>query len=899
MLSDGEWLELCQRLVLSEAARTVIQEIRSSPPTRRVRSGAGNVAVHYPSRKMGVTIQAESHRNELAAVYEFEHDPEVREYYDQPPSIRLRYPAKNGRQLAVPHTPDYFVIRTDAVGWVECKMKEDLVRLAEKMPHRYIQGSDGAWRCPPGEEYAQQLGFSYWVRSSAQIDWPYQRNLRFLEDFLRADRPTVEEAAIETVLALVSDEPGIALDDLFSRAEGVSRDEIYSLIATERICVDLHLAPLAEPGRVRVFRDHDTAQAYAVMTTAPARPSEPAPRPVEVTPGTPIVWDGRPWTIANVGETTIAFLQEGAMVEVPIARFEALVGQGKLTGLPTLPPSGTGAAARDRFEKASQEDLREANRRHAIIAPYLAGHRPATDSTPGRTIRLWCAKFQEAERVYGSGYLGLLPRTGESGNRRRKLDEATLAVMHEFIVNKYESLPQKPVIAVYRMLVCELEARSIRPPSYKTFCREVKRRPRQEQVEKRMGRRAAYQFQPSFSGVEMTTPRHGDRPLEICHIDHTESDIELVDSRTGRNLGRPWATFLIDAFSRRLLAVYLTYDPPSYRSCMMVLRECVRRHNRLSQTLVVDGGREFESTYFETLLARYGVEKKTRPPAQGRAGAPVERVFGTANTQVIHTLTGNTQIMRNVRQVTKPVNPRTQACWTLPRLYECLCQWAYEIYDTTVHPALGETPRDAYLAGLDQGGKRLHRIIAFDDTFKMDTLPTTPKGTAKVDFRLGVKINNIHYFHNAFRDREVEKTQVPVRYDPFDAGVAHAYVKGRWVRCTSDQYASFAGRSEKEVMLATEELRRRNQHNAQQSLLTTRKVGAFLTSTQSEDLLLQQRLQDAEGRDVLRIIGGGLAAEDGPARSAPAGSPRHEAADCVDGDATSKAEAPALYGDYK
>jgi hypothetical protein len=34
----------------------------------------------------------------------------------------------------------------------------------------------------------------------------------------------------------------------------------------------------------------------------------------------------------------------------------------------------------------------------------------------------------------------------------------------------------------------------------------------------------------------------------------------------------PWATVLIDAMSRRILAVYLTFDEPSYRSCMMVLR---------------------------------------------------------------------------------------------------------------------------------------------------------------------------------------------------------------------------------------------------------------------------------------------------------------------------------------
>ena len=96
----------------------------------------------------------------------------------------------------------------------------------------------------------------------------------------------------------------------------------------------------------------------------------------------------------------------------------------------------------------------------------------------------------------------------------------------------------------------------------------------------------------------------------------------------GRILGRPWYTMLTDAFSRRLLAIFLTFDPPSYRSCMMVLRECVRRHGRLPQSLVVDGGKEFGSVYFDTLLARFECTKKTRPPAKARFGSVCERLFG-------------------------------------------------------------------------------------------------------------------------------------------------------------------------------------------------------------------------------------------------------------------------------
>ena len=69
-----------------------------------------------------------------------------------------------------------------------------------------------------------------------------------------------------------------------------------------------------------------------------------------------------------------------------------------------------------------------------------------------------------------------------------------------------------------------------------------------------------------------------------------------------------------------MLALYLASDAPSYRFCMMVVRECSAVIS-MSQIIVVDGGREFQSTYFEMLLARYEVTKKTRPPARPRFGS--------------------------------------------------------------------------------------------------------------------------------------------------------------------------------------------------------------------------------------------------------------------------------------
>lgn len=846
MLTEPELHQLYQILNLSPQAKKIIEEIRSSPPARRVRSAAGNVSVRYPSRKMGVTIQAESHKNELAGVYEKEYDPETLEYYDQPSRIKLVYEAKNGRRVGVWHTPDYFVIRRDGIGWEEWKMDAGLLHLAEEMPHRYVREKD-IWYCPPGEEYAAQFGFFYRVRSSAEINWSLQRNLLFLEDYLRLDTDDLDEQAVCSVASLVAEHPGISLQELLA-AGTAPADVAFTMIARGQLYVDLRSVPLAEPPRVPVFRDAEIARGYAMIASSPGK-SNPF---VAIALGASVVWDARIWTIVNLGVTQVTLLAvDGTLIDLPQITFEELIKSGRLSNPEETMLAESNPAICELLAKASPTDFEEANRRYAIIKPWLAGN-PANDqSTPRRTIRDWIWKWKNAETRYGCGYVGLVSHHQEKGNHQQKLPDNTSNILEKFILEDYETLKQKTRVAVYGALVRECEEQGITAPSYKTFAKAIQKRPRREQTEKRQGKRAAYKHEMIYHELALTTPRHGDRPFEIGHIDHTQLDIELVCSHTGRSLGRPWGTFLSDAFSRRLLAVTLSFDPPSYRSCMMVLRECVQQHSRLPQIIVVDGGREFESVYFETLLARYECSKKTRPGAKPRFGSVCERLFGTTNTRFIYNLLGNTQITRNIRQVTKSVSPQEQACWTIGQFYARLCEWAHEVYDTLMHPALGQSPRDAFAMGMAQGGQRLQRLIPYDETFRMLSLPSTPKGTAKVMPNLGVKINGLCYWSDAFLNPEMEKTQVPIRYDPFDAGIAYAFLKDRWVQCLSEHYASFAGRSEREIQLATAEIRKRNHLHGQQFTLTARKLAEFLTSLEAEELMLEQRLRDAEARTML------------------------------------------------
>ncbi len=265
MLSKEDFKDWCYRLKLSEVAQNIIERIRSSEPSRRVGGGSKNVSGRYPSRKMGVTIQFESHRVELPVIYQLEHDEDVLEFYDQPPQIKLDYQGNNGRKLGVLHTPDLFVIRTNSAGWEECKTEQELKKLAEKNSNRYLISEDGQWHCPPGEDYANQFGLYYCIRSDSKINWVLQRNILFLEDYYRAEFLTVEESITKSVLSLVSAQPGITLAELLNQSAPVKSDDIYTLIANDQMYIDLNAATLAEPDRCLVFRDRQTAIACDIL----------------------------------------------------------------------------------------------------------------------------------------------------------------------------------------------------------------------------------------------------------------------------------------------------------------------------------------------------------------------------------------------------------------------------------------------------------------------------------------------------------------------------------------------------------------------------------------------------------------------------------------------------------
>ena len=249
-----------------------------------------------------MSVQFDSHKLELPAIYETEHNPDVLEYYDQPIKIKLKYSAKESkRNVGAIHTPDFFVMRQDGAFFRECKWDDDLIKLAEEMPNRYHQAPDGSWSCPPGEAYAARFKLGYTMYTSSQINWTYQRNMRFLEDYLLPGTPNVPDDLYEAIQIEVMKVPGITLSELLAQRGTQWADAIYRLVVLDKLYADLYAYPLPDPEHAHIFVDSMAARAYTTLEQGSV--ASPRPKMLRLQIGSSFVWDGNPWTVLNVGTT--------------------------------------------------------------------------------------------------------------------------------------------------------------------------------------------------------------------------------------------------------------------------------------------------------------------------------------------------------------------------------------------------------------------------------------------------------------------------------------------------------------------------------------------------------------------------------------------------------------------
>ena len=358
----------------------------------------------------------------------------------------------------------------------------------------------------------------------------------------------------------------------------------------------------------------------------------------------------------------------------------------------------------------------------------------------------------------------------------------------------------------------EESGQPVRAIAYPTFCIWCEKK---ASILERNGKRAAYQLAPIVTSLDNAYPVHGVRPHEICYIDHTIVNLATVGPN-GVNLGKPTLTLGVDGNTFHTRAMILSYDPPSTRLVLLLLRDYVRRHGRLPRVISVDNGKEFHSKELAFFCHIYGVEIRYRAPGMPRGGSLIERRFGALEEELIAQLEGNTRQMKDPRLVTKSVNPFNRSVWTLTATYHAFQEYLFTIYPTRVHPTLGVTPEAYEAQRLAETGDRSHVLVQYDENLMLMTSPHAPRRWHTVDARRGVWVGGSWYNHPDLR-RIKAGQKVEVRVEPWLHQVVYVQTGKRWIAAISSNSRRYGNRSLREIEIAQREERRLAQANGSKS----------------------------------------------------------------------------------
>ncbi|MFK4532041.1 transposase InsO family protein [Bradyrhizobium ottawaense] len=264
------------------------------------------------------------------------------------------------------------------------------------------------------------------------------------------------------------------------------------------------------------------------------------------------------------------------------------------------------------------------------------GRPPSCASRPGRSIICWrvigstggCRRCCHARTARGRS--GLTMKSRKSLRRPCRRKWLTL-----------EAPPLAPVVAEIR---ARCEEAGLAAPSYGAVDRRIRSLFSPEEIAKKRSANPKHLLR--------LKPRPGyiraSKPLEVCQIDHTPTDIHFVEVVEGEGVfvGRAYLTLVADVATRSILGFCLTLEKPSALSVALCLAQAMcPKEDWLAargiehrwpmfgrpQQLVTDSAKEFKGRAFQRGCEDYGIRIRYRDRGRVHEGGVIERLLGKLN----------------------------------------------------------------------------------------------------------------------------------------------------------------------------------------------------------------------------------------------------------------------------
>ncbi|MPW29670.1 DDE-type integrase/transposase/recombinase [Agarivorans sp. B2Z047] len=333
-----------------------------------------------------------------------------------------------------------------------------------------------------------------------------------------------------------------------------------------------------------------------------------------------------------------------------------------------------------------------------IIPKTIEPHRVAIQRLHDRNIPSAISIYRWWLVFRASDYnpVSLAPRNKDKGNSKAKVPVFVNALMDQ-AVERVISGRKVRVRSAYKRVRRKLRQHNLtngtnyKYPTYESLRKRVKKKTPFELLAATKGERVAKREFRRMGKKILTS-----YVLERVEIDHTVLDIFAVHEEHRVPLGRPWLTQLVDCYSKAVIGFYLGFEPPSYVSVSLALKNAILRKDDLLSSfesienewlcygvpdlLVTDNGKEFLSKAFdsacENLLITVHQNKVEIPDNKPH----IERTYGTVNTTLLDDLPGKAFSQYLHREGYDSVS---EATLTLDEIKEIYLIWLVDIY----HPS--------------------------------------------------------------------------------------------------------------------------------------------------------------------------------------------------------------------
>jgi putative transposase len=420
----------------------------------------------------------------------------------------------------------------------------------------------------------------------------------------------------------------------------------------------------------------------------------------------------------------------------------------------------------------------------------LKGEVPRT--TPQRTFSAWKKALRDANGDYNA----VKPAYANSGNREEKITRKHIKYVKN-VIKKYYAKSKRPSergsYRHYKLKLSETKRTDLGkdPIAFNSYKIIRKSMNQMKIAQERGGRRFANAAAPPTDPRLRTLP--ASRPFQHVYIDHHLCKSWIIVARTVKMLycSRAWLTLMWDEYASYALAMALNFCDPSRRSLAAVLRDCVRRHQRLGEWNHVDQGADFRSVYFEGFLADAGAHKQECPSGAPRFHGGHERVFGITNTELISETPGNVAKKFEARSISSSHHGRNTAEMSLYDLYMRLQKYYFDQYNTHAHGQNRVAPNLLFEEGIKQFG-----CSGIMQNYDYELLVKTAIPASDERYRLdptrGVKIHDRFYRAPALMASNAKYIYRP-RIEPWDNNRIYVCPDKRWITAFHGPPSATAG----------------------------------------------------------------------------------------------------------